>query len=197
MGDNPGMTDRALREHILDAAEACLLDNGALGRIHGSIAARAGVSRPTVYKYVGDQDEIIGALLLREADRFLRMLAPLIESCDSLREWLEEFVVVSVGHIRDSPLFTRLLSDQPQFLLPWLTTHAEPNLRGALSSMAPQLAHEHPGPGEAQVAIVVEWAIRLAVSLVTTPSSLTSLATEEDLRRHLKVLLDIPGRYRD
>src|SRR5689334_16824710 len=52
----PGPADpesaQRIRERILDAATQCLLDEGLDARLHAMIAERAGISRPTVYKYI-------------------------------------------------------------------------------------------------------------------------------------------------
>jgi AcrR family transcriptional regulator len=69
-----------IRARVLAAAQECLLEGGfGASRLHSSIARRAGLSRPTVYKYAGDQDSIISALILREVGTLLAQLEPLMD----------------------------------------------------------------------------------------------------------------------
>ncbi len=77
-----------IRERILDAATACLLDQGLDARLHAAIAERAGISRPTVYKYVGDQAAIVAAILERELDRFFAAAVPVLRRSDDLEAHL-------------------------------------------------------------------------------------------------------------
>ena len=65
-----------IRARILDAATECLLEVGVTGRLHTQIAQRAGLSRPTVYKYVGDQSAILQAVFDREFEVFWRTVVP-------------------------------------------------------------------------------------------------------------------------
>lgn len=187
------MSDQDLKERILNAAEACLLETGASGRIHGRIAERAGVSRPTVYKYVGDQQAVVDALLLREANRCLAAVQPILSRPGLLRERLIDGVTFIVTYIRDHALFQGLMREYPDIVLPWLTTHAEPMLRRGLPAMA---GHVQQGamPGRAlrtDPAVIAEWGVRLAISLITTPSITRPLDTPEDLRRYLGALFDV------
>ena len=73
MGDKAART----RARILDAAAQCLTAGG-LGsaRLHTAIASLAGLSRPTVYKHVGDQDAIIERV--RETNHYPCALASFI-----------------------------------------------------------------------------------------------------------------------
>src|SRR5262245_402855 len=74
---DPAAADR-IRERILDAATECLLAEGLDARLHAMIAERAGISRPTVYKYVGDQAAIVAAVLDREFDQFFAAAVPIL-----------------------------------------------------------------------------------------------------------------------
>lgn len=184
------MSEDDLRQRILDAAEACLLDIGPSARFHGQIAQRAGVSRPSVYKYGGDQQAIVEALLHREVDRYLKAVEPVLSRRGPLREQFVETVVFTVGYARDHALLQTLLRDLPQVVLPWLTTDAEPMLRRGLAAMTSYVKRGEPAP-EVEPTVVVEWGIRLVVSLITTPSTTQSLNKPADLYRYVAALLAI------
>lgn len=64
----------AARERLIDAAESCFRRYGLIKTTVEDVASAAEVSRATVYRYFADRDELILAVLLREADRFLERL---------------------------------------------------------------------------------------------------------------------------
>lgn len=56
---------------ILDAAERCMARYGLRRVSMGDVAAEAGVSRGSVYRYFADRDALVDAVLERTADRFV------------------------------------------------------------------------------------------------------------------------------
>ena len=63
-------------EIIIDAAEDCFATVGVRGTTVDDIAAAAGVSRITVYRRVGNRDQIVLAVLVRVTARYLARLRP-------------------------------------------------------------------------------------------------------------------------
>lgn len=59
------------RAQVLDAAIAVFSEEGLHGASMDAIAARAGVSKPSVYAHGGTKDELFAACLAREAERLL------------------------------------------------------------------------------------------------------------------------------
>ncbi|GAA0951600.1 TetR/AcrR family transcriptional regulator [Nonomuraea longicatena] len=182
------MADEQIRQRILDAAGECLLHAGPTARIHHLIAERAGVSRPTLYKHLGDQKAIIEALLHRELDRFLACARTDLTHGGSPRERFVDMVVYAVGYARRHTLLQKILREQPQIVLPWLTTNAATAFEHVLAFMTPHLEAE---PGGADQKLALEWQARLAISLFITPSPTTRLDDPGQLRRHLSALFDL------
>ena len=56
---------------ILDAAERCMARYGLRRVSMGDVAAEAGLSRGSVYRYFADRDALVDAVLERTADRFV------------------------------------------------------------------------------------------------------------------------------
>lgn len=186
------MSDDSIQQHILDAAEECFLREGPAARLHHVIAERAGVSRPTVYKHVGDQKAIIEALLHRELGRLLAATQPVLARRGPPRERFIETVVFAVTYARNHALLQKMLRDEPQVVLPWLTTRAAPALTRVLAVTGPYLRRrDHDRTRTVSAGVVVEWQARLVISLVTTPSVTTSLDEPRKLRRYISDLLDI------
>ncbi|MFP5219166.1 MAG: TetR/AcrR family transcriptional regulator, partial [Actinomycetes bacterium] len=57
------------RERILDAAGQCFAEHGVTGTSMAQVAAAAGCSRQTVYRYYADRDALRAAFVDREARR--------------------------------------------------------------------------------------------------------------------------------
>jgi AcrR family transcriptional regulator len=65
-GDPPTL-HAAARERLLDAAVRCIERKGIAGANVMAVAAEAGVSRPTVYRYFADQQALLDATMLHAA----------------------------------------------------------------------------------------------------------------------------------
>src|ERR1700742_905801 len=59
-----------LADRILDAAQRLLIRAGARKLSLSDVATRAGVSRPTIYRYFVSKEELVDALGKRERRRF-------------------------------------------------------------------------------------------------------------------------------
>lgn len=169
----PAGPERAaqLRDRILDAAAACLLEEGLNARLHALIAQRAGVSRPTVYKYVGDQDAVVAALLDREYDRFFADVLPRLRVGEDPVEDIIDGVTLIVDYARHHVMLQAALRDHPEIVLPALTTRSEPILRRSLAIFEEPLAVALADQTDVEARVVAEWLFRLVVSLITTPGS--------------------------
>ena len=62
-GDPPHRT--AARERLLEVAASCVARDGISGTGIAHVALEAGVSRPTVYRYFKDREELIRSVLLQ------------------------------------------------------------------------------------------------------------------------------------
>ena len=185
--------EQGIRDRILDAAAACYVERGPSGTLHRTIAERAELSRPTVYKYVGDQAAITSALLERELDRFFAAVAEVIAREVSVRDRFVEALAFTVAHAASHDLFQRLLADQPEAVLPWLTSHSAPVIERAVEVASPQLARaiEHGELRPVDPRVAAEWIARLAISLITTPSVTADLTEPVRLRRFVDDLFTV------
>lgn len=164
------LSPTAFRERILDAAEACLIDVGYSPRLHAQIAERAGLSRPTVYKYVGDQTAIFEALFQREITRFFAVLDPVLRGRDQLHVGFVDCIVFAVCYARRHTLLQKALRDDPDIVLPWFTVCARPLIERGADFLVPHF--ERLFTPQQFVAVspraICEWAFRLVASLIVT-----------------------------
>lgn len=177
-----------IRTRILDAATECLLEVGVTGRLHAQIAQRAGVSRPTVYKYVGDQPAILTAVFERELGRFLGAVLPQLRSGVNKRSDLLDGVVLIVDYANNHALLQKAMRDQPEYVLPLLTTEAAPVI-AQMAAIFEEPLREILGRRRDRADLASEWLFRLTVSLIVTPGS--AGRTPAALRRYLEGLVDL------
>ncbi|MDH6676343.1 AcrR family transcriptional regulator [Rhodococcus sp. LBL1] len=186
------LSPTAIRERILDAAEACLIEFGYGSRLHALIAERAGLSRPTLYKYVGDQSQIFDALLQREITRFFAVLDPVLRSQDRLQAGFVDCIVFAVGYAHRHPVLQKGLRDDPATVLPWFTVFSAPLIVRGAEFLVPHF--ERMCAGDPTVTLgphaISAWAFRLVASLVTTNSGIDT-GDERALREFVNGLLSI------
>lgn len=181
-----------IRRRILDAAEECLLEHGYEARLHALIAKKAGLSRPTVYKHVGDQAAIIEALFHREFLRFGEMLEPVFAAAKNPRTGFIDAIVRIVQHGRHHPLLQKGLKENPEQVLPYLTVKARPFIDQTTILLAPyfrQLLTEEQ-LASINVKAAAEWSFRIATSLLVTPG-VVETQTDEQLGDFIGNLLKV------
>jgi AcrR family transcriptional regulator len=71
-GDRP--QPEAARRRLVAAAAACIARDGLTATTVASVAAEAGVSRPTVYRYFDDREDVVRAALGEAADNLRAVL---------------------------------------------------------------------------------------------------------------------------
>lgn len=100
------------REAILDAAMDAFADGGTAAVNMEEVARRAGVAKPVVYRQFGNADEVMRALLTREARRALKVASSLVPSDEEYTDPLtatSAALVKSLDEVRGNPGRWRLL----------------------------------------------------------------------------------------
>jgi AcrR family transcriptional regulator len=185
-----------MRARVLAAAEQCLLEKGfGSGRLHSTIARRAGLSRPTVYKYVGDQDAIVAAVIQREFERFLAQLRPLWDEELSFGEHLVRMLSFVVRYAEHHPLLRAALRDAPERVLPWFTARAGALIQQVEPIALPTIRRyiERGELPDADPRILIDAICRLALSLVFT-NGMVDLTQPDALRSYVGALVAPPRR---
>jgi AcrR family transcriptional regulator len=182
-----------MRAKVLAAAEKCLLEGGfGAARLHSAIALRAGLSRPTVYKYVGDQDAIIAAVIQREFEEFLARLGPVLEPQDDFAEHMVDVLAFVVAEARAHPLLQVAMRDTPEQVLPWFTTHATALISQVEPLALPGLRRyiEAGQLPDLDPRIPLDMVCRIALSLVFT-NGLFDVSDPDTLRAYLAAALPL------
>jgi AcrR family transcriptional regulator len=109
IGANPGDSNPT-RERIIEAALVCLDRWGLEKTSLHDIAREAGVTRPTVYSYFANREEVIQAAMIQGGQRFAVKLLAHINRFSSHRERLLEAVLFAWKHMPDEP-YLKLVKD--------------------------------------------------------------------------------------
>ncbi|MEV5572132.1 TetR/AcrR family transcriptional regulator [Spirillospora sp. NPDC052269] len=158
-----------MRQLILDAAADCLIEGGfASGRILSAIARKAGVSRPTLYKYGGTVEDIRHALVQRELTRFLDALAPRLEAMTWSADYATDLLAFVVGYARGHTLLNAALRDVPEVVLPEFTLNAAGPIR-SIAELAEPIVARHVEAGRippVDVTLLTDALFRITLSIV-------------------------------
>ncbi|GAB3135358.1 TetR family transcriptional regulator [Amycolatopsis sp. NPDC004378] len=169
-------TKASLRVALLDAAADLLPDRGHAGLRMADVAARAGVSRQTVYNEFGSKAALTQAVALRTASEFLDGIRQRFETADGLLAGIHHAVVYTIEHARENRLVAAALGTEAgEDLLPLLTTKGEPILTAAADLAAEQYREFEPGLSAESAALLAETVVRLSLSHLVLP---THSATE-------------------
>ena len=129
----------SLRNTLLDATQASILDVGLRRTTLADVARRAGVSRMTVYRQFADLDSLVAALLTREISALLVEVEEEVHPLATSRERLVEACVRTVERLREHALYRRLLDLDPEMLLPFVFDRFGSSQRAARDLVADQL----------------------------------------------------------
>jgi AcrR family transcriptional regulator len=99
----PTSTDDA-RERILAAAERCIDRHGIRKTTMDDVASEVGLSRPSVYRYFADRDDLLIELITRHARALLDRARKSIARQNSLPDQIVESVIYTAEHARRDPL---------------------------------------------------------------------------------------------
>src|SRR5262245_14929475 len=100
------------RQQILGAAEQVILRYGVAKTTMDDIGKEAGVSRPTVYRYFGDRDALLSALIERRSRMLFERARAFIASHQTFAEQLVEGLIYLVDHGRRDPIVRILVSPE-------------------------------------------------------------------------------------
>jgi AcrR family transcriptional regulator len=94
---------------LLRAAEQCFLDDGVRRTTMDDIARRAGVSRPTVYRYFRDRDDLVVAVISRRTRAFSGQARAYNDARESFADKVVDGVTLVIRTGREDPITRALL----------------------------------------------------------------------------------------
>ncbi|TJZ56900.1 TetR/AcrR family transcriptional regulator [Streptomyces piniterrae] len=185
-----------LTEKILDAAREQFMTFGLRRSTVDDVAKRAKVSRVTVYRRVGNKDELVQQVLLREYRQFVSEVDAAVAGLPTMEERMVEGFAAILRLIRGHPLIGGLMRLEPETMLPYLTLESGPSFLAMRGYLAGHLRRARRGEGSAagDPTPVAELMVRITVSFLLNPVSCFELDDDEQARafarRYLMPLLD-------
>ncbi|WP_280230099.1 TetR/AcrR family transcriptional regulator [Nocardia cyriacigeorgica] len=183
-------------EALLESALSAFLDFGIKRTSMGEIARRAGISPATLYRRFESKNDLVEAVSVREAQRFVADIDARVRTVEGTENQLVEIFVAFIAAIAGNELLRRLLRTEPELILPRLTTDAGPVLAVGRTYLAAKLRELRNAEAAADVDadLVAEIMARLAQSLALTPDGLIPLDDEDAAREFSRrILLPMVG----
>jgi AcrR family transcriptional regulator len=179
-----------LRESVLDAVGELLADDAWPAVRMSDVAVAAGVSRQTLYNAFGGRDELAGAYLLRESERFLAAIDDAIaananDAREALRAAAELFLSLAAAH----PMIRAVASGRHDEWVALATTRGEPLLTTMSARLADRIEQTWPEISPGDALLLAENLVRLAISYAVLPSD-TPEQTAGQLTRVLGPFVD-------
>ena len=157
-------------EAVLDAAVRQLTEHGIAGTTIDDVAAAAGVSRATVYRYVGGKSDIVSAAILRESTVILEQVAGRIRQAPTASAAIADGVHGVLTGIEEHPLLARLTTRDLVDTLPYLTVDSAPLVAIGVTMLTPAMVEsESFEVREGDVHDAIEEAARFVFAHLTTP----------------------------
>jgi AcrR family transcriptional regulator len=186
----PPSPERPVRERVLDATATITVDDGWAAVTMAKVAGLAGVSRQTVYNEYGAKPALGQAMVLRELDRFLAVVAHELDTHDDLVDAIRAAAEQTLLSAQSNPLLNRVLASAhgasaggpgaDNELLPFLTTDAEPLIDAAKQVIASRITRfPDPGMTPAELDAAVDAIVRLVLSHVMQPSGEPTRTADE------------------
>src|ERR1700761_4177390 len=111
----PTTADEA-RERIVAAAERCIDRHGIRKTTMDDVACEVGLSRPSVYRYFADRDDLLIELITRHARALLDRARKSIARQSSLPDQIVESILYTAEHARRDPLTRHITAPDPTSL---------------------------------------------------------------------------------
>jgi AcrR family transcriptional regulator len=160
-----------LRQTVFDAARDQLAERPWSEITMADIASGAGVSRQTLYNEFGNRNEFGFAFVIHAGERFRDAVEEaVLEHTDDPRAAVGAALDQFLHSAAEDPLIRILLSDDGTGgMLPYVTTQGLPVVQWATDRLAAVIEKGWPQAPAADVKLLAESLVRLAISYVTTP----------------------------
>lgn len=172
-------------EKILDAGLALFVEFGLRRTIMEDVATRAGIGRATAYRRFADKDQLIQVVILRECQQQLAMIESDLEKVDDGLERVLESFVLAVTRAHRHPLLKRLLTSEPETILPLLTQRLWQMMgffRIYLAGLL-QVEQDNGAIRQQPMEPMAELMLRLMQSMVLSPDGILNPADAANVRQ--------------
>jgi AcrR family transcriptional regulator len=171
---------RIVPDDVLDATVACIARVGVQKTTLDDVAREAGCSRASVYRFFPGKQQLLGALVAREAARVGAAAVEAGANQPELADAVTAVMCEGARRLLEHPALTFVAAHEPELLLPCMAFERESVLlRAAAQLVAP--AFEPFVEGERALRLA-EWTARMTLSLLSCPSEFADLADPAQVR---------------
>jgi AcrR family transcriptional regulator len=185
-----GQSAPAVRERWLDAAESCYTRFGPAKTTVEDVAQAAGVSRATLYRHFKTRDQLLLAVIVREAGRLAAEAELQLRRFDDVGSWIVEGMLFCLREIPRRPLLAMLFAPEEVGVASRLVLTSERLLEIGADILRPMFepARRRGLLRESvRIEVLMEWVLRVLLSYLTVPSHLAR--TDAELRHLLRVMI--------
>lgn len=176
--------DDESKQEILDCARELYIEYGLRRTTMEDVAKRAGIGRATLYRRFSDKEQLFQAVIMRDAQRDLTLIQSAIGKQKTFLDGLIEAFVLAVGLLHNNPLLSRLLTTEPDTVLPFLTIGFQSVMSFTRVFIANQIVrgqsagHINQLPAD----VMAEMILRLVHSLLLTRAGVINPGDEASVR---------------
>lgn len=154
---------------VMDAALEVLARVGIAKLALEEVATVAGVSRQTVYRHFGSRDGLLSAVIVREEEELLGLVDEATDGVGDLEEAVRVGLAAGLHGAQEHPLMQRLLTAEPEALLPFLTLGSGPVLSIIGPAIAAVVQRRAPHVTDADLEFLGDAIGRVVVSYAVSP----------------------------
>ncbi|MGZ4576183.1 MAG: TetR/AcrR family transcriptional regulator [Mycobacterium sp.] len=178
---------------ILDTARAVFETYGVRRANIEDVAARAGVSRSSIYRRFPTKDDLFEKVVRREAELFFTTLDQATSGC-SPQEAVVEAFALGVRLVKDSRLYSRIVESEPELFGLFSRSHVFP-IRQFADGIAHTLRRCGADVPEAELADIADILLRVALGIIVFPTDRLDTSDQAAVREYAaRYLVPIIGR---
>jgi TetR/AcrR family transcriptional regulator len=165
---------------ILDTARTVFETYGVRRANIEDVAARAGVSRSTVYRRFPTKDDLFEHVVRREAEVFFATLDRATAGCTPQEAVIEAFAL-GVRLVRDSRLYSRIAESEPELLGLFSRSHVFP-IRQFADGIAHTLRRCGADIADPELADIADILLRVALGIIVFPTDRLDISDQAAVR---------------
>ncbi|MCM2428724.1 TetR family transcriptional regulator [Streptomyces sp. RKAG337] len=183
---------KQMRLGVLDAARDLTCEAGWDQVSLSAVAARAHVSRPSVYKEFGNRAGLGRALVVRETQQFLAGVADtLYPGLPDSQDCLESAILYVLTEAETQPLVRAVVAaarEGSDSLLPYLTARADPIFDAGQRLLQDWLSKRYPEQQPEALETAADVIVRMAISHLLLPANNPAFTARRLATAALKLL---------